>query len=272
MSTEPERGTGPRHGRARHSRGGGPPGGPGRGAGRRDDDGSSPAGENGEDGPGTGGDGGVSRRSLLKGAATLGVVGAAGAIGYGQRETLESWWWRYSGTETPRVEGEVDHAGAEWVPASGANLRRASRPRDFRVDRVVIHMPEATYPVTLRVFQDPAHRAATHYVVRSEDGHVAQMVRELDVAYHAGHRAFNERSVGIEHEGWADRPEFLTDTMYESSARLVAGICARHEIPVDREHIVGHREVPDIVRICPGPHWDWDRYIGMVREAAAEAA
>ncbi|WP_165985802.1 N-acetylmuramoyl-L-alanine amidase [Streptomyces sp. YIM 98790] len=204
---------------------------------------------------------GTGRRALLTGAVGAFALGTA----YGQRERLEEWWWRHSGADVPRVEGEVDHPGAEWIPASAANLRRANRPRDYTVDRVVIHMPEATYDITLRVFQDPSHRASTHYVVRSADGHVAQMARELDVAYHAGHRGYNERSVGIEHEGWADDPSYLTDAMYESSARLVAGICGRYGIPVDREHIIGHNEVPDVVRICPGPHWDWERYIEMVR-------
>ena len=211
---------------------------------------------------------GVGRRAVLLG----GAAGALGLGGYVARDRLNDWWWRYSGVETPRVEGEVDHPGAEWVPASPANYRRASRPRGYDIDRVVIHMPEATYDITLRVFQDPNHQAAAHYVVRSEDGHVAQMVRELDVAYQAGNRGFNERSIGIEHEGWADEPSYLTDTMYESSARLVAGICARYGIPVDRDHIVGHNEVPDVVRICPGPHWDWDRYLELVRSAAASAA
>jgi N-acetyl-anhydromuramyl-L-alanine amidase AmpD len=220
-------------------------------------------GGDGADGSGAGARrGGPSRRAVLTGTV---AVGALGLGGYGKREDIARWWWRYSGQETPRAAGEVDHPGAEWIPAAAANYRTASRPRDYPIDRVVIHMPEATYPITLRVFQDPAHGAATHYVLRSEDGHVAQLARELDVAYHAGHRAFNERSIGIEHEGWAAEPSYLTEQMYAASARLVAGICARYDIPVDRKHIVGHNEVPDIVRICPGPHWDWDRYMELVR-------
>ncbi|MQS05844.1 N-acetylmuramoyl-L-alanine amidase [Streptomyces alkaliphilus] len=223
-----------------------------------------------EGGPGDGRAGGghrspagPSRRGLLIGGAAL-VAGAGAA--YAGRDELARLWWLYSGATEPRVEGEVDHPGAEWIPAASGNYRRANRPRDYPIDRVVIHMPEATYPITLRVFQDSSHRAATHYVLRSEDGHVAQMARELDVAFHAGDRPFNERSIGIEHEGWADQPEYLTEEMYASSARLVAGICDRYEIPRDREHIVGHNEIPGIARICPGPHWDWDRYIAMVRE------
>jgi N-acetyl-anhydromuramyl-L-alanine amidase AmpD len=207
---------------------------------------------------------GISRRALLIGGG--GAV-AAGAGAYLGQDELSRLWWRLPGTDRPRTEGEVDHRGAEWVAASEANLRRASRPYDYAIDRVVIHVPQATYPVTLKVFQDPGHGAATHYVVRSSDGHVAQMIRELDVAYHAGNPDYNERSVGIEHEGWVDRPGSFTDTMYRSSARLTAGICDRYGIPKDREHIVGHVEVPGTDHTDPGPHWDWDRYLELVRQA-----
>lgn len=94
------------------------------------------------------------------------------------------------------------------------------------------------------------------------------MIRELDVAYHAGNRDYNERSVGIEHAGFVDRPQDFTDAMYAASARLTAGICARYGIPVDRKHILGHVEVPGTDHTDPGPHWDWDRYLELVRRAA----
>ena len=210
---------------------------------------------------------GISRRALLIGGGAVGL----GAAGYLAADEPTRWWYRVPGVDRPRREGDTDHPGAEWIPASDSNWRRADRPYDFTIDRVVIHVPQATYPVTLKVFQDPANRAATHYVVRAEDGHVAQMVRELDVAYQAGNRDYNERSVGIEHEGWVDRPEYLTATMYESSARLVAGICERYGIPRDREHIVGHVEVPGTDHSDPGPNWDWDRYIKLVQRARPPA-
>jgi N-acetyl-anhydromuramyl-L-alanine amidase AmpD len=94
------------------------------------------------------------------------------------------------------------------------------------------------------------------------------MIRELDVAFHAGNRSYNERSVGIEHEGFVDRPQDFTAAMYASSARLTAAICGRYGIPVDREHIIGHVEVPGTDHTDPGPHWDWDRYLKLVRRAA----
>lgn len=204
----------------------------------------------------------IGRRAVL---ASSGAV-LLGTLGYAASDRLAGLWWRLPGTEVARTEGEVDHPGAEWIPASSANLRRASRPRDYTIDRVIIHMPQTTYLTTLKVFQDPSHGAATHYVVRSADGHIAQMARELDVAYHAGNRAYNERSIGIEHEGWVDRGEYLTDRMYQASARLTAGICNRYHIPRDRRHIIGHVEVPGTDHTDPGPLWDWERYLRMVRE------
>lgn len=213
--------------------------------------------------------GGPARRSLLIGAA---VAAGLGTAGYLSRDELEHWWWRVPGGQRPRTPGAVDHRGAEWVAASADNLRRADRPYDGSIDRIVIHVVQGSYAVALKVFQDPAHGAAAHYVVRAKDGHVAQMIRELDVGHHAGNVEWNHRSVGIEHEGFVDRPEGFTDVMYRSSAKLAAGICARYGIPVDREHIVGHHEVPGADHTDPGPHWDWDRYLGLVRAAREDAA
>lgn len=208
---------------------------------------------------------GISRRSLLIGGAATAVGTAALAA-----EEIRRVWWRVPGVEKPRKPGELDFAGARWVAASDANWRRADRPDDYGVDRVIIHVTQGSFASAVKVFQDPAHRAATHYIV-GQDGRVTQMIRELDVAYHAGNRSFNERSVGIEHEGFVDRPKDFTARMYESSARLTAAICARYGIPVDREHIIGHVEVPGTDHTDPGPHWDWDRYMKLVR-AASKAA
>ncbi|MFF7014866.1 MULTISPECIES: peptidoglycan recognition family protein [Streptomyces] len=208
--------------------------------------------------------GGVSRRALLVGG---GAVVAAGTAAVLARDEVRRAWWRVPGVEKPRKAGELDYAAATWVAASEANWRRADRPDDFRIDRVIIHVTQGSFDSAVRVFQDPAHRAATHYIV-GQDGRVVQMIRELDVAYQAGNRSYNERAVGIEHEGFVDRPKDLTRAMYESSARLTASICGRYDIPIDREHIIGHVEVPGTDHTDPGPHWDWDRYLKLVRRAA----
>ncbi|WP_344004091.1 peptidoglycan recognition family protein [Streptomyces thermocarboxydovorans] len=211
------------------------------------------------------GDRRIGRRALVVG----GLAAAAGTAALA-RDELARLWWRVPGVDKPRKPGEVDYTGARWLAASDANWRRADRPADFRIDMVVVHVTQGDLASAVKAFQDPGHRAATHYIV-GQDGKVTQMIRELDVAYHAGNRDYNERSIGIEHEGFVDRPEDFTHAMYESSARLTARICARYDIPVDREHIIGHVEVPGTDHTDPGPHWDWDRYMKLVRRARTAA-
>ncbi|KUM73904.1 N-acetylmuramoyl-L-alanine amidase [Streptomyces griseorubiginosus] len=208
----------------------------------------------------------IGRRALLVGG-TAAAVGSAVLA----RDELARLWWRTPGVEKPRVEGAVDFRGARWVAASDANWRRADRPDDYGIDMVVVHVTQGSFASAVKVFQDPGHGAAAHYIV-GKDGRITQMIRELDVAYHAGNRSYNERSVGIEHEGFVDRPEDFTDAMYAASARLTAGICARYGIPVDRGHIIGHVEVPGTDHTDPGRHWDWDRYMKLVRQAGRASA
>ncbi|MFE3517492.1 N-acetylmuramoyl-L-alanine amidase [Streptomyces sp. NPDC059166] len=160
--------------------------------------------------------------------------------------------------------GATDHPEARWYPASASN-RTASKGISPRpVDLVVIHVAQQSFSQTVGIFRNPAKKVSAHYVVRSGDGFVAQCVREDDIAWHAGNWDYNTRSIGIEHEGWIDEPEYFTRSMYERSARLTAGICDRHGLRKDRAHIIGHHEVPGSDHTDPGDAWDWDRYIGLV--------
>ncbi|MGW7043446.1 N-acetylmuramoyl-L-alanine amidase [Streptomyces avermitilis] len=191
-----------------------------------------------------------SRRQLLKGAAVA-------AVPYALLPAAQA------GAE-PRA---VDYPTAEWTAASTSNYTASSRPSSYPLDYVVIHVTQETYPKTLDIFQNPQKGVSAHYVVRSADGHVAQCVRERDIAWHAGNWDYNTRSIGIEHEGWVDQPAYFTDALYEESARLTAAICAQYGIPKDRAHIIGHYEVPGTDHTDPGPNWDWVRYIRLVNFA-----
>ncbi|WP_328869710.1 N-acetylmuramoyl-L-alanine amidase [Streptomyces sp. NBC_00287] len=192
----------------------------------------------------------TNRRLLLKGAALA-------AVPYGL----------LPGPQAGAQVQAPDHPTAEWQRANRANFTDARRPVEYTVDLVIVHVTQTTYSGTLAVFQNPKKKVSAHYVVRSADGHVAQCVRESDIAWHAGNWDYNTRSIGIEHEGWVDRPAYFTDALYERSAALTAAICARHGIPRDRRHIIGHHEVPGTDHTDPGPHWDWGRYIGLVKAA-----
>jgi N-acetyl-anhydromuramyl-L-alanine amidase AmpD len=189
----------------------------------------------------------TSRRWLLKGAALA-------AIPYALLPSSPA-------TARPRT---VDHPSADWMSAAPANYTPCDRPVSYQLDLVVIHVTQASYTNTLGIFENPRKNVSAHYVVRSVDGHVAQCVREHDIAWHAGNWDYNTRSIGIEHEGWVDQPGYFTSNLYEESARLTSEICLRYGIPMDRAHIIGHYEVPGTDHTDPGPNWDWAHYMRLV--------
>lgn len=92
-----------------------------------------------------------------------------------------------SGAPNPDTGSEPPgYPGAQWVPADITNYTPANRPSSHPVQLVIVHVTQETFPDTLMLFGRPGYRASAHYTVRSQDGHVAQCVREHDVAWHAG--------------------------------------------------------------------------------------
>jgi N-acetyl-anhydromuramyl-L-alanine amidase AmpD len=193
----------------------------------------------------------MDRRQLIQGAA---AAATAGVLLPAARA--------YASTRA-----NTDRPSAHWAPASASNYTVSSRPSEYPVQYVIIHVTQVTFAVTLGIFQNPAKKVSAHYVVRSSDGAVAQCVQERNVAWHAGNWDYNTRSVGIEHEGWVDQPKYFTHALYEQSAALTASVCDRYGIPKDRAHIIGHNEVPGATHTDPGPLWDWTRYIRLVNFA-----
>lgn len=158
-------------------------------------------------------------------------------------------------------------------PHAYGNYDRAERPNDGDDIRyIVIHDTEESYDSAIARFRDPHHRVSAHYVIRSSDGQVTQLVHTKDIAFHAGNYWFNMHSIGIEHEGvMVDGARWYTEAMYRASARLVRYLAARYHIPLDREHIVGHEELPAATpdRVAamhydPGPYWNWAHYFDLL--------
>jgi N-acetyl-anhydromuramyl-L-alanine amidase AmpD len=179
----------------------------------------------------------------------------------------------------PAVTETPDYPGAIWAPASPANFQPAQRPSpEHPIDMIVIHDIEGTAMGALHWFQNPQAQASSHYIVDGHTGQVYQLIKEHDIAWHAGDKPTNARSVGIEHEGYAYRPGFYNPVEYEASAHLVRSIALRYNIPRDRTHIIGHFEVPDTAHpghfggrnghTDPGPYWDWDYFMALVRNDA----
>lgn len=151
-----------------------------------------------------------------------------------------------------------------WVAACSDNYSNYSRTGSD-IKYVIIHTVQGSYSGCISWFQNCSASVSAHYVVRSSDGQITQMVKEEDVAWHAGNWTYNEQSVGIEHEGYVESPEtWYTDAMYEASAALTADICDRTSAEPDRTHVIGHVEVPGATHTDPGSGWDWSYYMDLV--------
>ena len=171
----------------------------------------------------------------------------------------------------------------EWMPApyeqwtnddgstDYGNHDKGDRPHTQDVDYIVVHDTEATWKTTLQLVQDPEY-VSWHYSLRSSDGHVAQHLRTADVGWHAGNWFVNAKSVGLEHEGFLVDPDaWYTEAMYRTSARLVRYLAHRYDVPLDRQHVLGHDNVPGTVpstipgmHTDPGPYWDWAHYFRLL--------
>ncbi|MFD1663396.1 N-acetylmuramoyl-L-alanine amidase [Streptomyces caeni] len=180
---------------------------------------------------------------------------------------------RSDGTECPRS------VSCEWIPApyeefgegDYGNHDLGDRPASQGIKYIVIHDTEGRWDGVLNLVQDPTY-VSWNYTLRSTDGHIAQHVKAKDVAWHAGNWYINATSIGLEHEGFLTSPDaWYTEAMYRSSARLVAYLAAKYGIPLDRQHILGHENVPGPVSSSipgmhtdPGPYWDWRHYFELL--------
>jgi hypothetical protein len=163
-----------------------------------------------------------------------------------------------------------DYPLARWVPAYAGNYTagRQYGPLAF----IVIHDTEGSYYSAINWFQNPNSRASAHYVIRSADGEITQMVREANTAWHAGNWDYNVRSFGIEHEGYMHQPGWYTEAMYQSSAALSRHLADRYNLKKDRAYVIAHSEVPGATHQDPGPYWNWNYYMSLVRRDWAFAA
>jgi N-acetyl-anhydromuramyl-L-alanine amidase AmpD len=161
----------------------------------------------------------------------------------------------------------------QFLPANTANYQLANRPADgVGVQYIVIHDTETSYDAAIALFQSPTSGDAANYVIRSSDGAITQLVPNQDVAFHAGNFWFNMHSIGIEHEGFAAQgATWYTEAQYRTTAALVRSLAAKYGIPLDREHIIGHDNVPGPgdsfvqgMHWDPGPAWNWTKFMRML--------
>lgn len=177
----------------------------------------------------------------------------------------------------------TDYAAATWNPAASCNYTAG---RTMAISHVTVHTTQGSYASTISWFQNCSAQVSAHYVLRSSDGQVTQMVREADKAWHVG--TSNGYTVGIEHEGYIDDPaSWYTTAMYNASANLTRDILASYGLaqkvydnssgwnavlPDANFDVKGHVNFSNQTHTDPGSGWDWARYKKLVADSSTGGA
>ncbi|MBC7536340.1 MAG: N-acetylmuramoyl-L-alanine amidase [Ferruginibacter sp.] len=178
------------------------------------------------------------------------------------------------GNNAPSVQS-ADYASAVWTAAASCNYST----RGQAITGVVIHDVEGSYASCISWFQNCNANVSAHYVVRSSDGQVTQMVLESKKAWHVGNS--NPFTIGIEHEGYNTQTGWYTPAMYQSSANLVKDICISGYginsttcwsgascngscVLSLAVKIKGHQHYPSQTHNDPGMNWNWGAYYNLI--------
>jgi hypothetical protein len=141
---------------------------------------------------------------------------------------------------TTHILGGAEYPGAEWFPTDCTNKCDTTRNGNS-VTEIAIHDTEGGWDASVATLQNDAGKSV-HYIVGT-DGTVGQFVPESYTAWHVGNYWYNEHMVGIEHVGYFDQP--YADAEYEASGKLVKYLASKYGVATDREHVLGHDQVPN---------------------------
>lgn len=173
-------------------------------------------------------------------------------------------------------------------------LETYSDERLYAPEMVMIHFSSAVvidrsdpYNMDLirEIFLD--YEVSTHYIIE-RDGTIRCYIPEDRVAWHAGKgtwggeekytNAMNQYAIGIEMVAMGSKNDMkayltgeeydaldqslmgYTDAQYEALRALVSDLCLRYDIPLDRDHIIGHQEYATKKR-DPGELFDWSQIV-----------
>lgn len=178
----------------------------------------------------------------------------------------------YSAAATKSIE----YGPAIWNPAPSCNY---SSRNGVAISAITIHTIQGSYAGAISWAQNCNSNVSYHYVIRSSDGQVTQMVLEANKAWHVGSE--NPYTIGYEHEGYVNDPIWYTQAMYDASADLSRDIVnSGYGIPALRTFygdatagtntlgactkIKGHQHFPNQSHTDPGINWDWEKYYRLI--------
>lgn len=227
-------------------------------------------------------------------AATKAWQGARGLAATGVVDAAS--WAAATATATQPVSSKPATTKPSGVQPDDASVTSFVQARHYTkgprtkgpITLVVIHDMEAAE--TTRTAENVAAWAASagaaessfHYALDSDS--TVQCVLERDIAWHAP--GANHNGVGVELAGYARQTaaewaDAFSTAMIDRAARLVAGICRRHGIPVTfvdaaslqrgERGITTHHEVTKAFKRSthwdPGPNFPMARFLALVQAA-----
>ena len=147
-----------------------------------------------------------------------------------------------------------------------------------KIIAIVNHITAGSFSGAVSWLCNPASKASAHYVI-SRAGEIVQLVADENSAWHAGglnkpnwplYNGVNPNryTIGIEHEGYTGvgGDGNLTEEQYQATLWLHKQLIAKHGIPIDKDHIIGHYRIDSVNRPnCPGPAFPWDRLFADLR-------
>jgi len=114
----------------------------------------------------------------------------------------------------------------------------------------------------------PSAPSSAHFVIRSSDGEITQVVGVANTAYHAGVSGYNNNgpSIGIEHEATASNPSLWNSVpMLTASTDMACYFLGIYNIPATRSlpGIREHNEMPGTSTQCAGSI-PWTTWMDML--------
>jgi len=144
----------------------------------------------------------------------------------------------------------------------------------YTIDHIILHTTEGSFDSAVGWLSNPASGGSAQYIVNADGTRLIQLVQDKDTSWGAGNIEYNRRSINIEQEGYASRGGF-SDGLYETVGQLVGRLALTYHIPLDRQHVIGHMNVPDpnhpdqfgggSHHNDPGPYYDFDKVLTIAQ-------
>lgn len=148
--------------------------------------------------------------------------------------------------------------------------------RNHEIDAWVNHwIGTGTYAGAISWFQNCDAEVSAHFVIRSSDGEISQVVAVENTAWHCGASGYpynNSRSIGVEHEATLANPDqWNSMPMLEASATMASYFCDEFGIPktLSLPGIRAHNQMPGTNTLCPG-NLPWSLWMSLLDENFSE--